>query len=71
MDGALDRLSLALRNYLTQLAGEAMNQQDSIRSQEIFSFAINAEHIGDIIANNLLEFAPKRAERASPFLRMS
>jgi phosphate:Na+ symporter len=67
MDGALDRLSLGIRHYLAQLAGEAMNQEDSIRSQEIFSFAINVEHIGDIIANNLLEFAAKRAQRGQSF----
>jgi phosphate:Na+ symporter len=67
MDGALDRLSFALRDYLAQLGGEAMNQEDSIRSQEIFSFAINVEHIGDIIANNLLEFAAQRAERGQSF----
>jgi phosphate:Na+ symporter len=66
MDGALDRLSLA-QKLLAQLGGEAMNQEDSIRSQEIFSFAINVEPIGDIIENNLLEFAAKRAERGQSF----
>ena len=67
MDEALDRLSVAIRHYLAELAGEAMNEEDSIRSQEIFSFAINVEHIGDIIANNLLEFAAKRVERGQSF----
>ena len=67
MDEALDRLSVALRHYLAELAGEAMNEEDSIRSQEIFSFAINFEHVGDIIANNLLEFAAKRAQRGQSF----
>ena len=50
MDEALDRLSVLLRHYLAELAGEGMNEEDSIRSQEIFSFAINIEHIGDMIA---------------------
>lgn len=67
MDGALDRLSLALRRYLARLAGEAMNEEDGTRSQEILSFAINAEHAGDIIANNLLELATKRANRGQSF----
>jgi phosphate:Na+ symporter len=67
MDEALDRLSAALRHYLAELAGEALNEEDSIRSQEIFSFVINIEHVGDIIANNLLEFAVKKAERSQSF----
>ena len=44
-----------------------MNEEDSVRSQEIFSFAINIEHIGDIIANNLLEFAAKKTQRGQSF----
>jgi phosphate:Na+ symporter len=67
MGEALDRLSASLRHYLAKLAGEAMNAEDSIRSQEIFSFAINIEHVGDIIASNLLEFAAKRAELSQSF----
>jgi phosphate:Na+ symporter len=67
MDDALDRLSVAVRHYLAELAGEAMNEEDSIRSQEIFSFTLNIEHAGDIIANNLIEFAAKRAERGQSF----
>ena len=67
MDGALDRLSLALRHYLARLAGEAMNEEDSTRSQEILSFAINVDHAGDIIANNLLELAAKRASQGRSF----
>jgi phosphate:Na+ symporter len=67
MDGALDRLSVAVRHYLANLAGEPMNEEDSVRSQEIFSFAINIEHIGDIIANNLLEFAAKKTQRGQSF----
>lgn len=67
MDGTLDQLSVAVRHYLADLAGEPMNKEDSIRSQEIFSFAINIEHIGDIIANNLLEFAAKKTQRGQSF----
>jgi Na+/phosphate symporter len=69
MDGALDRLSVAVRHYLVNLAGEPMNEEDSVRSQEIFSFAINIEHIGDIIANNLLEFAAKKNATRTVVLR--
>jgi len=37
------------------------------RGQEILSAVINLEHAGDIIANNLLEFAARRTRRAGGF----
>lgn len=44
-----------------------MNEEDGERSQEILAFVINIEHIGDITANNLMEFAAKKAERGQDF----
>jgi phosphate:Na+ symporter len=67
MDSSLDRLGMAIREYLTDLGGEALNEEDGERSQEILAFVINIEHIGDITANNLMEFAAKKAERGQDF----
>lgn len=67
MDPWLDRLGMAIRQYLTDLGGEALNEEDGERSQEILAFVINFEHIGDITANNLMEFAAKKAERGQDF----
>ncbi len=67
MDSVLDRLGLAIREYLAELGAEALNEEDGARSQEILAFVINIEHIGDITANNLMEFAAKKAERGQDF----
>jgi phosphate:Na+ symporter len=67
MDPWLDRLGRAIREYLADLGSEALNEEDGERSQEILAFVINIEHIGDITANNLMEFAAKKAERGQDF----
>ncbi len=67
MDGALDDLGEAIRAYLADLGGDALNEEDGERSQEILAFVLNIEHIGDIAANNLMEFAAKKAERGQDF----
>lgn len=67
MDSTLDRLGVAIREYLAGLGGEALNEEDTERAQEILTFVINIEHIGDITANNLMEFAAKKAQRGQDF----
>ena len=67
MDPALDRLGVAIREYLADLGGEALNEEDGARSQDILAFVINIEHIGDITANNLMEFAAKKAREGQSF----
>ncbi|WP_445144824.1 Na/Pi cotransporter family protein [Dyella sp. Tek66A03] len=67
MDTSLDRLGLAIREYLADLGGEALNEEDGERSQEIHAFVINIEHIGDITANNLMEFAAKKVQSGQDF----
>ncbi|WP_243042709.1 Na/Pi cotransporter family protein [Dyella sedimenti] len=66
-DQWLDRLGMAIREYLADLGGEALNEEDGERSQEILAFVINLEHIGDITANNLMEFAAKKAQAGQDF----
>jgi len=66
-DAILDRLGVAIREYLAELGNEALNAEDGERSQEILGFVINVEHIGDITANNLMDFAAKKAERGQDF----
>lgn len=67
MDASLDRLGAAIREYLADLGSEALNEEDGERSQEILVFVINIEHIGDITANNLMEFAAKKAQSGQDF----
>jgi phosphate:Na+ symporter len=65
----MDRLGAAIRRYLADI-GNAQpldDEDEGARGQEILSAVINLEHAGDIIANNLLEFAARRTRRAGGF----
>jgi phosphate:Na+ symporter len=59
-DDVLDRLNDAIQRYLAAISSEAMAIEETERIGEILSFAINLEHIGDIIDKNLMELAAKR-----------
>ena len=55
-DNAVDRLYEAVKHYIIKLTRESLEEEDGRRAMEIMSFAINLEHIGDIIDKNLRSF---------------
>ncbi|MET0530817.1 MAG: Na/Pi cotransporter family protein [Microvirga sp.] len=59
-DDVLDRLFSAIRRYLSSINHEALNASEAKRLSDILAFAINLEHVGDIIDKNLMELAAKR-----------
>ena len=65
----MDRLGAAIRHYLADIGDEQPLDDDDegARGQEILSAVINLEHAGDIVANNLLEFAARRVRRGGGF----
>jgi phosphate:Na+ symporter len=65
----VDRLGSAIRSYLADLGNEQPldDEQEGARAQEILSAVINLEHIGNIIASSLMEFAVKKIQRSQPF----
>src|SRR5271169_4191176 len=65
----MDRLGAAIRRYLADIGDEQPldDEDEGARGQEILSAVINLEHAGDIVANNLLEFAARRARRGGGF----
>jgi phosphate:Na+ symporter len=60
MDDVVDRLDEAIKLYVTSVTRESLDDPDGRRAMEIISFAINLEHIGDIIDKHLLEIAVKK-----------
>ena len=60
MDDVVDRLHEALQRYIAAIAREGLNETEARRLTEVQAFAINLEHIGDIIDKNLTELAAKR-----------
>src|SRR3984957_14710239 len=67
MDNVVDRLDEAIKLYVTKLTRGSLDEREGRRSMEIISFAINLEHIGDIIDRNLCEVAAKKIKRRLQF----
>jgi phosphate:Na+ symporter len=59
----MDRLGAAIRRYLADIGDKQPldDEDEGGRGQEVLSAVINLEHAADIVANNLLEFATRRA----------
>jgi phosphate:Na+ symporter len=60
MDDVVDGLDEAIKLYVTKLTRGSLDENEGRRAMEIISFAINLEHIGDIIDKNLTELAAKK-----------
>ena len=66
-DNAIDKLHEAIKLYVTRITRESLDEGESRRAMEIVSFAINLEHIGDIIDKNLMELATKKIKNRWSF----
>jgi phosphate:Na+ symporter len=66
-DDAIDKLHEAVKLYVTQVTRESLDEADARRAMEIITFAINLEHVGDIIDKNLMELATKRLKQRLHF----
>jgi len=67
MDNVVDRLDEAVKLYITRLTRESLDEREAARAMEIIAFAINLEHIGDIIDKNLMELAAKKIKHKYEF----
>jgi len=67
MDNAVDRLHEAIKLYVTKVTRESLDESESRRAMEIIDFAINLEHIGDIVDKNLMELAAKKIRNRLSF----
>jgi phosphate:Na+ symporter len=67
MDNVVDRLTEAIKLYIANLTRGSLDEREGRRAMEIVSFAINLEHIGDIIDKNLCELAVKKIKRGYQF----
>ena len=59
-DDTIDGLYVALRRYLAEVSRRELGESEVQRLQEILDFAVNVEHIGDIVDANLMELAEQR-----------
>lgn len=61
LDDDVDALQEAIKLYLARLDRGELDDNDDRRANEIVSYAINLEHIGDIIDRGLCDQAAKKA----------
>jgi len=71
MDNVLDRLDTAIKEYLTSLDIDALDDADHQRLSEILAFTTNLEHAGDIVEKSLMSLAAKRIKRGVSFSEIS
>lgn len=64
-DRAVRGLGGAIRRYLVAIGGDQTldDVREGVKGQEILSAVINFEHISDIVANSLMDFAVKQLKR--------
>jgi phosphate:Na+ symporter len=67
IDNIVDRLTEAIKLYIARLTRGSLDEREGRRAMEIASFAINLEHVGDIIDKNLCELALKKIKRRCQF----
>jgi phosphate:Na+ symporter len=67
MDNIVDRLHEAIKLYVTKVTRGSLEEQEGRRAMEIISYAINLEHVGDIIDRNMCEVAAKKIKRRLKF----
>jgi phosphate:Na+ symporter len=67
LDDDVDALNQAIKLYLTRLDRTELDDDDARRSAEIMGFAINLEHVGDIVDSGLCDVAGKIAKRQLQF----
>jgi phosphate:Na+ symporter len=67
LDNKVDRLQEAIKLYLSRLGRARLDPAEAQRATEIISYAINLEHIGDIIDKNLAQLAMKKIRNQVTF----
>jgi phosphate:Na+ symporter len=68
LDDAIDKLHGAVKAHLVELSREeALQRAEARRSSEILMFAINLEHVGDILDMSLRELASRKIKNKLRF----
>jgi len=66
LEDAVDRLHEAVKLYVTDVTRQELDREESLRANEIMTFATNLEHIGDI-AENVMDLARKKKKKHLTF----
>ena len=67
LEAQVDTLHQAIKLYVARLSQTEMGEGDARRASEVISYAINLEHIGDIVESGLADIAVKKARKNLSF----
>ena len=67
MDDQIDRLYEAIKLYVTAVSRAELDEAEVRRATQIITFAVNLEHIGDVIDKNLMDLAAKKIKTKQRF----
>lgn len=67
LDDTVDTLFSHIKKYLVRLSEDEFDKKHSDRFMEVFAFATNMEHIGDIVVKNVMELAEKKIHHQKSF----
>lgn len=67
LEDVLDKLTIAIKAYLTSFDPEELSSADHRRLNEILTFTMNIEQAGDVVDRNFLPHASKRLKRGLVF----
>ncbi len=69
LDQEVNAAHSQIKLYLAELSRGTMSADEAQRSMELAGFAINLEHVGDIVAKSLLQLAAEKADHRLRFSR--
>lgn len=69
LEGRVDRIQHAIKVYISKLGHDGLSAEEHRRSMDIVEYAINLEHIGDIIEKGILPEIAKKIDRGLQFSR--
>ncbi len=67
LDGVLDALNAAIKEYLISLDTEEMRAEDQTRSFQVLTFITNLEQAGDLVENGIVRAAGRMQKRNLAF----
>lgn len=69
LEGRVDHIQHAIKVYISKLGHDGLSAEEHRRSMDIVEYAINLEHIGDIIEKGILPEIAKKIDRGLQFSR--
>lgn len=69
LDDAIDGLHSAVKSHIVELSAKSLDKADLRRCSEVLLFAINLEHVGDILDMSLRQLAARKIKNRLRFSR--